>query len=42
MGKDLNVYFNKEDVQMVDEYMTQYSISLIFREMLEIHCLPSE
>lgn len=42
MGKDLNVYFNKEDVQMVDEYMTQYSISLIFKEMLEIRYLPSE
>ena len=32
MGKDLSVYFNKEDVQMA-EYMTKCSVSLVIREM---------
>lgn len=33
IGKELNRYFPKEDMQMANSYMRRYSISLSIREM---------
>lgn len=33
MGKDLNVYFNRDGIQIPSEYKTKCLISLVIRKM---------